>query len=645
MTNRQQLNQSGVPIIGISRHRMGSDGAGVTTLVTFHGCNLRCKYCLNPEALGGDRNLPVYTPESLYEKAKVDDLYFRSTGGGITFGGGEPCLHPDFIVRFCELCKDDGWKIRVETSLHAPEHNIRVLAECVDEWIVDIKTDNPKTYYRYTDQFNGRVINNLHWLKDHFKGNTDKIILRIPIIPGYVDKNEAVETMIRFQQEGFTRIDLLTYTKERPKRKGSMIQGSTPGKAKCELLKSIRRDLASQYGMELNERECSHEGDCLGTCPLCEQELKNLTKRIQELNPDEIKVSDDVRELCKLDNNCSNAPVPTNDVDDVDVSDASSTDSLQGMPHILQGDSMPAIDDDEFTLMGSVHIPETRFKKVFFKECAVAGMSFHVEKDDELWDELCEGTKIALVRDRNNKHDRNAVAVALADDCNCPEDFDFDFIIGYIPRAENTEIAAMMDAGYEDKFEAEIKTYKRHGNLNERVRITIWLLGKDPEMILPDAVRLYTLRLGQCRRMVDELERRGTAHFRWLGGPLHPSEDSELPDVGDDVAAVCRWGGEAVMFQMKVIATGEDCAPFLDDPDIISFPDDRATFVVTNIVGPIVVDVDQLNFIDADDLNEYGNLCRLPEKESKQIRALIHNHLLSWLHSGNIDMDPSIDEP
>ena len=38
-------------LIGLSRHRIGVDGAGVTTLVAFHGCPLNCKYCLNPQAL------------------------------------------------------------------------------------------------------------------------------------------------------------------------------------------------------------------------------------------------------------------------------------------------------------------------------------------------------------------------------------------------------------------------------------------------------------------------------------------------------------------------------------------------------------------------------------------------------------------
>ena len=51
-----------VPFIGIDRHRLGIDGVGVTTLAAFHGCPLRCKYCLNHRCLEAPDNLPRYTP-------------------------------------------------------------------------------------------------------------------------------------------------------------------------------------------------------------------------------------------------------------------------------------------------------------------------------------------------------------------------------------------------------------------------------------------------------------------------------------------------------------------------------------------------------------------------------------------------------
>ena len=46
-------------IIGISRHRIQSDGSGIRTLVGFHGCPLRCKYCLNSQCFSKDGKLTV----------------------------------------------------------------------------------------------------------------------------------------------------------------------------------------------------------------------------------------------------------------------------------------------------------------------------------------------------------------------------------------------------------------------------------------------------------------------------------------------------------------------------------------------------------------------------------------------------------
>ena len=72
------------PLIGISRHRLSTDGEGVTTLVAFHGCPLRCKYCLNPQSLYSEGIWKNYDCEQLYEEVRQDELYFLATHGGIT---------------------------------------------------------------------------------------------------------------------------------------------------------------------------------------------------------------------------------------------------------------------------------------------------------------------------------------------------------------------------------------------------------------------------------------------------------------------------------------------------------------------------------------------------------------------------------
>ena len=110
-------------MIGISRHRLAIDGEGVTTLVAFHGCPLRCKYCLNPHSLSKDTQCIERSVEELIDEVRIDQLYFLATGGGVTFGGGEPLLHSAFIKAFCEQCPKE-WRISIESSLNVPRKNV-----------------------------------------------------------------------------------------------------------------------------------------------------------------------------------------------------------------------------------------------------------------------------------------------------------------------------------------------------------------------------------------------------------------------------------------------------------------------------------------------------------------------------------------
>lgn len=195
-------------IIGIARHRLSTDGDGVTTLVAFHGCPLHCRHCLNPQSLGDCGRFKEYTPESLYREVRIDELYFLATDGGVTFGGGEPCLHPDFIRRFRELC-GDGWQINLETSLNVPADNIASLLPMVNTLIIDIKDLNPEIYRSYTGQDNSLVLSNLRLIAD--SGRQSDCIIRIPLIQDFNTEADRNASRAVLEQFGFTRFDLFTY--------------------------------------------------------------------------------------------------------------------------------------------------------------------------------------------------------------------------------------------------------------------------------------------------------------------------------------------------------------------------------------------------------------------------------------------------
>lgn len=379
----EKREEQGVPVIGISRHRMGMDGKGVTTLVAMHGCMLRCKYCINHRCFGPEKGLRRYTPEELYAELMKDDLYFRATGGGVTFGGGEPLLRADFIARFRQIC-GAKWKIHVETSLNVPTSLVKQLVEVVDEWIVDVKTDLPEAYLRYTGQEMRQAFDNLRFLREEAGVNPERILIRIPVITGFTSREDAESTRQRLENEGFTRFDLFTYrTGEKETHddeKEEIADSNTlPGKAICKILREIRREIAAQMGCgELPPDDCTHEGNCPGTCPRCEYELNLLSRFMRENGKTELKISDELAR--RIEEMWQNT-----------IEDASQSNDAEIMPENGEIENFP--------IYGEMQEPPREvYKKVFFKECAVAGLSFHIKGNDEVWDELEEGTHIALVR-------------------------------------------------------------------------------------------------------------------------------------------------------------------------------------------------------------------------------------------------------
>ena len=195
-------------IIGIARHRLSTDGDGVTTLVAFHGCPLSCRYCLNPQSLGDGGRFREYSPEQLYAETRIDELYFLATNGGVTFGGGEPCLRPDFIRHFRELC-GESWQINLETSLNVPADNIASLLPVVNTLIIDIKDMNPEIYRNYTGRGNSIVLPNLRLIAN--SGRQSDCIIRIPLIPDFNTDADREASRAALEQLGFTRFDLFTY--------------------------------------------------------------------------------------------------------------------------------------------------------------------------------------------------------------------------------------------------------------------------------------------------------------------------------------------------------------------------------------------------------------------------------------------------
>lgn len=199
------------PLIGICRHRLMVDGAGVTTLVAFHGCPLRCKYCLNSQCLSSDGLWRTMTADDIMDQLQKDDLYFRATGGGVCFGGGEPLLRSDMIVELCQQMPAE-WAVTIETSLNVPLRHVEAVAPFVRQWIIDIKDMNPEVYRSYTGIDNLRVRQNLTWLADHI--DLETILIRLPLIPQHNTSEDVSSSRQILENMGFTHFDEFEYRTE-----------------------------------------------------------------------------------------------------------------------------------------------------------------------------------------------------------------------------------------------------------------------------------------------------------------------------------------------------------------------------------------------------------------------------------------------
>ena len=194
--------------IGIRRHRLATDGEGVTTLAAFWGCPLRCQYCLNPYCMDEHFKGEMLTPQELYDRVKIDDLYFRASGGGVTFGGGEPLLQIPFLSEFRSLCGND-WRLYAETSLNVPLASVEAAAEIFNGFIVDVKDTDPDIYRRYTWRDNEQMLKNLSYLLDAV--GSVNVLVRLPLIPNFntAANRQASRTMLELM--GVRRFDEFEY--------------------------------------------------------------------------------------------------------------------------------------------------------------------------------------------------------------------------------------------------------------------------------------------------------------------------------------------------------------------------------------------------------------------------------------------------
>ncbi len=218
------------------------DGPGIRTVVFIKGCPLRCIWCHNPETQQTQQEIrfhpgscigcgdcrcqcpqkkPLstdnctccgrctitcptlsrqilgqsYKPEELADVIMKDYTYFRVSGGGVTFSGGEPLLYPRFLADVCKFLKFHDVHVTIETSGYFDLVDFySLLSEYVDLILFDLKLFDRTLHQKYTGRENALILNNFESLS---RSNT-ALLPRIPVVPGITDTKQNLKALAGF---------------------------------------------------------------------------------------------------------------------------------------------------------------------------------------------------------------------------------------------------------------------------------------------------------------------------------------------------------------------------------------------------------------------------------------------------------------
>ena len=211
------------------------DGEGVRTVIFFKGCNLRCKWCHNPEGISPQKELlfykdkcsgcgickdvcqskascllcgecalacpndakelcgKEYTLDALMEIIERDRALFESTGGGVTLSGGECLIQIDFVESLLKECHKKGINTAVDTAGNVPFEYFQRILPYTDTFLFDIKIANVPLHIDLTGVSNKLILENLDKLLELKK----QVVVCIPLIGGINDNDREMNAIFQ----------------------------------------------------------------------------------------------------------------------------------------------------------------------------------------------------------------------------------------------------------------------------------------------------------------------------------------------------------------------------------------------------------------------------------------------------------------
>ena len=226
------------------------DGDGIRTTVFFKGCNLRCKWCHNPEGLRPNIEMLVYkdrckscqkcteicqnggkdctlcskcvyvcpnnareivgkkiTESELLLEILKDKAYYDTSGGGVTFSGGECMLQIDFLEEILKLCKQNEINTAVDTAGNVPYEYFERILPYTDTFLYDVKCISEDLHKEFTGASNKLILENLEKLINHGA----RVNVRVPLIGGFNDGKELEKIKSYLSKLNLKSIEYLEY--------------------------------------------------------------------------------------------------------------------------------------------------------------------------------------------------------------------------------------------------------------------------------------------------------------------------------------------------------------------------------------------------------------------------------------------------
>ncbi|MGI6469737.1 MAG: pyruvate formate lyase-activating protein [Syntrophomonadaceae bacterium] len=186
------------------------DGPGIRMVVFLQGCHLRCRYCHNPDTWSYSlASTSYYSSEELMALVRRGLGYYRNSGGGLTFSGGEPLLQHCFVCEVFERCHQEGIHTALDTALYVPPSRVQAVLPFTDLFIADIKhIDSAKSRW-LTGQSNDLNLANIRSIN----AAGTQLWIRYVVVPGYTDAERDITALAEFLAplSEVKRIELLAY--------------------------------------------------------------------------------------------------------------------------------------------------------------------------------------------------------------------------------------------------------------------------------------------------------------------------------------------------------------------------------------------------------------------------------------------------